>query len=136
MRKIVGMTLIIGALLLTACATPGTNTGQQVIEAGPRPSEAQATAAVMAYLRGTLKDPDSLKQFRIRSGPDLISWYRGLLYGGGHEQAWLVCFEYNAKNSYGGYVGIKVDGYALRLYGNTASVVPVVNWPLASRNCS
>jgi len=133
MKVTLGITLAVATLFLAACATP--NSGQRVIEAGPRPNEAQATAAIMDYLQRTLKDPDSLKQFRIRSGPDTINWYRGLINGGGNEQAWLYCFEYNAKNSYGGYVGLKTDGFALRLYGDTASVVPVVNWALADRNC-
>ena len=133
MKVTLGSVLTISALFLTGCATP--NTGERVIDAGPRPSEVQATAAVMDYLRGTLKDPDSIKQFNIRSGPETITWYRGLINGGGNEQAWLICFEYNAKNSYGGYVGLKTDGVALRLYGDTASVVPVVNWALADRRC-
>lgn len=128
-----GIVLAISALFLTACATP--NTGERVIDAGPQPSEAQAATAVMDYLRTTLKDPDSIKQFRIRSGPETITWYRGLINGGGNEQAWLICFEYNAKNSYGGYVGLKTDGVALRLYGDRASVVPWVNWGLADRRC-
>lgn len=134
MKVTLGIALAVATLLLAACAT--STSGESAIEAGPRPTEAQANAAIMNYLQRTLKDPDSIKQFRIRSGPDTITWYRGLINGGGNEQAWLVCFEYNAKNSYGGYVGLKIDGFALRLYGDTASVVPAVNWPLADRNCS
>ncbi len=121
------------ALMLTACATP--TTGRRMIDAGPRPTDAQASAAIKNYLQRALRDPDSLKQFKILSGPTLVTWYRGLLNGGGNEQAWLYCFEYNAKNAYGGYVGLKTDGFALRGYIDSVGVVPEVNWALADRNC-
>ena len=56
--------------------------------------------------------------------------------GGDHEEAWLVCFEYNAKNSYGAYVGLKTDGYAMRMNANgEAEIVTDVNWALADNRC-
>ena len=101
--------VLFGALL--GCATP--NTGQDVTPAGPEPTTTQALAAIDVHLRRSLKDPDSVKQFAVVSGPVLITWYRGLLRGGGHERAWMMCFEYNAKNSYGAYVGIKREAIAV-----------------------
>lgn len=121
------------AALLSACATP--STGDLVIEAGPKPTHEQATEAVMQYFRENLKDPDSVKQFRLLQGPKLFSWYRGLAHGGGHEDAWLVCFEFNAKNSYGGYVGLTTKGIAMRAWGETIQVIPNVNWVIADRRC-
>jgi len=132
MKVTLSIALVVATLFLTACVTP--NSGERVVEAGARPTEAQATVAIMDYLRRTLKDSDSLKQFRIRSGPDIITWYQGRFYGGGNEQAWLVCYEYNAKNSYGGYVGVTTHGLVLRLNGDTATVVQV-NWAATDRNC-
>lgn len=127
------MKYLLLVLLLGACVTP--QTGQTVITAGPQPSEAQSITAIKKYLERELKDPDSLKQFRVTSGPEQISWYRGLVHGGGNAQGWLYCFEYNAKNSYGAYTGVKTDGVVLRMYGETAEVMPAVNWHIADRRC-
>lgn len=78
-----------------------------------------------------LKDPDSIKQFSIASGPFPISW-RGTVDNDG----WLYCFEYNAKNSFGGYVGVKRGGYVLRVYASgDTDVVRNVNWLTASAGC-
>jgi hypothetical protein len=127
------------AIGLAGCAAPAYDTGSSVdmtVLAGAQPSASEAERVVLEHLRETLKDPDSLKQFRIRSGPKYITWYRGLLTGGGHAAGWLVCFEYNAKNSYGGYVGLKADAIALRTHDSgRAYQVPSVNWPLISSGC-
>lgn len=122
-----------GVLFLAGCATP--HTGERVVDAGPQPTEEQAKQVIMSFLNSSLKDPDSIKQFRVVNGPSRMTWYRGLINGGGNDSAWLVCFEYNAKNSYGGYVGLKTDGIAMRVYGESASMVPWVNWGLADSRC-
>jgi hypothetical protein len=61
----------------------------------------------------TLKDPGSLQDFAVdRIEP--MHWYQGLLYGNRTEAAWGVCVHYNAKNSYGGYVGLRQYLFAMR----------------------
>lgn len=125
--------------LLAGCATPPPASGPVAdlfLGAGAEPPLGQAEDAVLAYLRSALKDPGSLQQFRLRSGPEKIRWYRGMLNGGGYEEAWLMCFQYNAKNSYGGHVGERVDGVALRTM-TTGESAPIlnVNWQLASGRC-
>lgn len=99
------------------------------IDAGVKPTSAEAETAVRQYLARSLKDPESLKQFAMRQ---IIGtgWSRGWANGGGTERGWLVCFEYNAKNSYGGYTGLKVDGIVLR----DLQVLPVV-WQGTSNGC-
>lgn len=123
------------SLALIGCASAPNTSSEIAINAGDAPTLAASEAAIKGYLSDTLKDPDSLKQFSIVSGPTYMTWYRGLLFGGGHDAAWLVCYEYNAKNSYGGYVGVKRDGNALRRTNDGAQVVPLVNWGMASRRC-
>lgn len=120
--------------LLGGCATPGP--GDTVAPIGEAPTAAAAEKAVLDRLRVTLKDPDSMKQFRVTGGPIPFTWYRGLLFGGGYDQAWLVCFEYNAKNSYGAYTGLASDGVALRGAGEFAYAITDVNWGTASRRCN
>ena len=67
---------------------------------------------VRSLLDRTLKDPDSLKQFKMKGlKPKIWSdnpsapWFAG----------WLACFEYNAKNSYGGYAGVSPGGIVIRM---------------------
>lgn len=125
---------LVVSLMLAGCVSP--QTGVRVAEAGSPPTEKQATDAVMELLRTRLKDPDSIKQFRITSGPKMVTWYRGLLRGGGHEQAWMVCFEYNAKNSYGAYVGLQHDAAAMRVSGGDyVYIIPDVNWGITDEGC-
>jgi hypothetical protein len=98
---------------------------------GSEPTASETQTLVREWLAAHLKDPDSLKQFEIISGPDPVQWYRGLVNGGGNEQGWLVCFRYNAKNSYGAYVGAQVDGVVIR----GGSVLGGARYLMADRTC-
>lgn len=90
--------------LLTACAaTPGggflnTNTPA---DAGPAPTAVEQK--VKAHLNAILKDPYSLMDLRVAE-PQLTSCAVGV-YGPFH--GWRVHVAYNAKNSYGAYVGLR-----------------------------
>lgn len=130
MRRII---CIIGMAALSGCATP--QTGETISTRGPMPTAAQAESAIRQYLAQNLKDPDSLKQFQVTSAPREMSWYRGLINGGGNDQAWLVCYEYSAKNSYGAYGGLVRDGAAIRWQGDRPYVVPQVNWTISNAGC-
>lgn len=95
------------AVLLAACATPGggflnTNTPA---DAGQRPTA--SAQAVQAYLNASLKDPYSLRDLAI-SEPALSSCAVGIY---GPFYGWRVDVSYNAKNSYGGYVGQRTYAY-------------------------
>lgn len=126
--------LFVASTALAACATP--TTGPLVRDAGPEIPRDVAVRTIEQYLRAALKDPGSLQQFEVAQTGSRVEWYRGLIQGGGHESAWLWCFAYNAKNSYGGYVGVKRDGLVLRAYDDTsASVVPNVNAILMNGRC-
>lgn len=127
--KIVAALLV---LMLAGCMTP--RTGPTVNSAGVEPTPEQANAAIQKFLARTLKDSDSVKQFRMTVNGASIQWYRGLINGGGNDQGYLYCFEYNAKNSYGAYAGVKTEGIVLRMMGDEAYDVPV-NWGIVSRRC-
>ena len=76
---------------------------------------------ILFYLKTVLKDPDSLKAFKIISKPQ-----KGFLNYGAFSKGpagkrfgnpmWYVCASYNAKNSYGAYVGSKT--YAFFFYNS------------------
>ena len=127
----------VAALALTGCAATY-RLDSRPIEIGPgaKPSPAATESAVRGYLSRALKDPDSLKQFQILGDPTIARWHQGLLNGDRWEAAWMVCFEYNAKNSFGGYVGLKRDRVMLR--GDSPDhvlAVPAVNWAAVTTPC-
>ena len=68
---------------------------------GPRPEYAARTYA-REYLKATLKDPDSMKDFDA-SGPTQQTVGKGKNALSG----WAVVFQVNAKNGFGGYTGTK-----------------------------
>ncbi len=75
---------------------------------GPEPSRAEAARLSIEYLKPLLKDPDSLKQF------DIVSVRQMQYFNGAWESGFRVCFEYNAKNSYGAYSGLSYGGLIAR----------------------
>jgi hypothetical protein len=111
--------------LLAGCSTPGggfLNTNVQA-DAGTAPTSYEQT--IRSHLRYALKDPHSVVDFSV-SEPVLTSCSVGV-YGPFH--GWRVAASYNAKNSYGAYVGLKTSYYwfhgdALKGVGANASYCP------------
>lgn len=96
--------ILLLALFVGGCATGtlNTNTAQDV---GSAPVNYEST--IRAYLRETLKDPFSIQDFSVEA-PVLARCSIGI-YGPFH--GWAVRTHYNAKNSYGAYVGRKTYYY-------------------------
>jgi len=118
---------------LTACAFSPQHEKTVVYEAGKQPTREQIEEAIRGQLARLLKDPDSMKQFAITRGPDLVRWSPHGFTKEQH-QARAARFEYNAKNSYGGHVGLKRDAFAVReSYAGPGrfEVVQFVNWGLS-----
>jgi hypothetical protein len=86
---------------------------------------------IVAKLRNSLKDPDSVKQLSILGDPAPLRWRNGNSY----ESAWLVCFQYNAKNSYGGYVGLSKGTIVIRASNGPAREITYVNWQTTNTRC-
>jgi len=96
---IVGLiTMIAGCAATTGGGFFNTNVPA---DAGEAPTQYEQT--IKDYLRTALKDPNSMIDFSV-SEPILTSCAVGI-YGPFH--GWRVATQYNAKNSYGGYVGLK-----------------------------
>jgi hypothetical protein len=111
--------------MLSGCSTPGgglMNTNLQS-DAGAAPFTYEKV--IKSELEYSLKDPASMINLLI-SEPLLTSCSVGI-YGRFH--GWRVAVSYNAKNSYGGYTGMKTyfywfHGSALQGVSKSASYCP------------
>jgi hypothetical protein len=120
MRKIVAAMV---ATSLAGCATPNPAELKLRNDSGPEPAAAEVDARVRSYLARSLKDPDSLKQFKLLRTYRSV-WSRGWARGGDAEAGWVACYEYNAKNSYGAYTGLKTEGLIFRNLNGTFEELP------------
>lgn len=106
------------ALVLAGCAgQPGGNWvgANTAADAGERPEHYEELAE--EYVRAQLLDPDSLKQFSAT--PPVLARCAIGVYGPFH--GWRSTVTYNAKNVYGGYVGVQT-AYLWFNHGRVARV--------------
>jgi len=98
---------IAAVLIMAGCAPPKMTWEQKESECGPVPSMSQAESAVDAWVqRSGLKDPSSAMVRDIQIG-QCGGIQNGILNGGEWRYGWIIVFDVNAKNSYGGYTGYK-----------------------------
>lgn len=130
--------LLVLTAMLSGCTIPGgglLNTNIQS-DAGQAPTCYEQT--IRDYLQISLKDPRSIIDFSV-SKPILTSCAVGI-YGPFH--GWRVALSYNAKNSYGGYVGLKTyycwfHGERLRGIGENPTFCPEApGWQGAAASCT
>jgi hypothetical protein len=97
--------LPVAALVVLAACTPAKVTpAEAVAKAGPRPTQAEAEALARKWCESNLKDPTSFLLQNVRVlGPGMSD----ALFGDETRRryGWVVTWEVNAKNSFGGYVG-------------------------------
>ncbi|MGS0066844.1 hypothetical protein ACUOJY_32355, partial [Escherichia coli] len=86
-------------LLISACGVSQSEVNSANYGSKPIDNDAK----VIGILKESLKDPDSLKVISITTPARGFSKYRF----GSTEHGWFTTITYNAKNSYGGYVGAK-----------------------------
>lgn len=89
--------------MLAACAGPPSPEQVASADYGPYPDNYEQI--VRNYHRTYLKDP-STAQYRGFSTPMKVWWGNRM---SGAKFGYRVCVTYNARNSYGGYVGFKTD---------------------------
>jgi len=93
--------LILSSLLLSGCATYGPGNNKSFNDMGTPPDT--YGKQVRNYLNKTLKDPYSIKDLNIGE-PQFGHCSMGIF---GQYYGWRVPVEYNAKNSFGAYTGLK-----------------------------
>ena len=99
--------------------TPSIPEPQPMLRKQTKPANSSATAypsdykeLVLRWLLPQLKDPQSVEVALITL-PKPSKYWAGIIFGGtlsGYE----VCITYNAKNSFGGYVGFKTLSVFIR----------------------
>lgn len=99
--------LVVMALVAAACASPAIAASS----ADPGPYPQAYESAVKAYLDNSLKDPMSAIVTPARA-PRLGGWKLDPWLMARPKPAYLVCYRVNAKNSYGGYVGVRTMLFA------------------------
>jgi hypothetical protein len=100
MKKIVAFAM---AVILSGCGGNGFLNTNKPEDAGASPIRYEET--IKSYLNNTLKDPYSIRDLSI-SRPHLSACSIGVY---GNFNAWVVHVSYNAKNSYGAYVGLQTS---------------------------
>ena len=124
---------LLPALVLPAQAGPVGEPAALLQPAGPPPSEEALKVAISAHLNGRPGLADARHPFKILSGPTLAT---GNTFGGGVEQAWLVCLLVNAPQRAPGPTDL--DGLSLYLRQDASgqlAVVPTTNWEESSPKC-
>lgn len=96
----------VAGIALAACGGVSGN------KADPGPFPENYEQQVKAHLRQSLKDPYSIQSLSI-ARPIRLSLWTGLVYSGSVE-TWASCTSYNAKNSFGAYVGLSNFTYYFR----------------------
>lgn len=98
----------VAILALSACG------GVSGDKTDPGPFPGDYSAMVRMHLQRVLKDPYSVQDLSI-SKPVRASVWTGLVRSGSVE-TWASCVSYNAKNSFGAYVGLRSYTYHFRNY--------------------
>ena len=104
-RRGVGFPILLALLAGCNFLLQGPHYGEHRAEAGQAPIDYEQT--IRNYLRHTLPDPDGVADLSV-SEPVLIGCViRRLAEGSEGFFGWRVTTKYNAKNTYGAYVGLK-----------------------------
>jgi hypothetical protein len=78
---------------------------------GPYP--ANYDALINQWLQANLKDPYSVRDL-VTSEPVQGKYWGGLLVTGGNVAAYRSCVQYNAKNSFGAYIGLRTYAFWMK----------------------
>lgn len=116
--------VLLGTVFVSACASgpPVGPTGEPLSSSDFGSPPDSAEAVVRAFLRSKLKDPSSA-QVEVLAGPRQLT-VKGSVFGPS-AYGWGICYELNAKNSFGAYTGYRKqaliwrDGRVVREFGTT-----------------
>ena len=117
MKQILFPIIIVFSALLSGCVTtPTSPTASQIAAAdhGVKPSAEQVKTAIQKSIDSKYKDPDSALVKNTTEPEKGVLTLTSIAHGSSFKYGWLVTFEVNAKNSYGGYVGYKKESVVIR----------------------
>lgn len=116
--------LIPVCLLMGACATSDQVASLKDRDFGPEPVATAWQPRLRARIEDTLRDPESA---RFKVGCPVRGYVKNALLSGGmgfQFVGYLVRFEVNAKNGFGGYTGFKPQIAALSRDGAVVMLLP------------
>lgn len=98
--------IVVVAITLTGCATPPTAPQLVGADYGDEPTQYQEIIKI--YMAHQLKDPESVR-YEFSAAP-VKAWYGPVA----KEFGWAACAHINAKNSLGGYTGLRKSYFLIR----------------------
>ena len=119
MRKAIALLL----LLFAGCASMPTKEEIATADYGPEPKNPREI--VLNFIDQTFKDPHSVIDLKI-STPEKFYHGSAPLFGMEKAFGWVIAFECNAKNSYGGYTG-RETFYLFVTKGKVEDITKLVN---------
>ncbi len=107
-----GIVIMTSLLILSCSSKPKAPVEFDIKEAPPK----NPKVLILKYLKRNLKDPDSMKAFAMltpspRKGSINYGAFMDGPKGSFANHLWYSCAEYNAKNSYGAYIGLRTRAF-------------------------
>lgn len=108
-KRFIASAALVVLTVLSGCAVIVPPAPEQILSAdyGSIPTDDQIKRGITGYLETKLKDPDSVLTKNISPPEKGFLTLTSIAQGSRYTYGWIVYFEVNAKNSYGGYVGYK-----------------------------
>lgn len=106
-RFIFKLSIIVYTVVFLGCVIKPSEENLNMANFGSYPSNYEKI--IKTYLDKTLKDPDSVK-YEFTSTP-WATWFVNQYF---IDYGWGVCANLNAKNSYGGYTGYKINLFIIK----------------------
>ena len=95
-----------GLIISAGCTSAPTQDQLDNADFGPEMTQYLCEAAVTEYIKVVLKDPESASYNRFSRCTKQISWVMSSdNKHSGRVAGYMISFEVNAKNSFGGYTG-------------------------------
>lgn len=110
------ITVLACGLLLAGCQTTAKSTAANdaIIQQAPLDYRKQ----IIQFVALTVKDPYSIRSAEIAAPK--VGW-AGIQNGGTRP---IVCTKFNAKNSFGAYIGIQTVGFPFDKNGRVSQMIP------------